>query len=226
MYANVFFPCKRNYLGAFYHDKHAFMNFRRKDFSLYDKPYGENDHYSTSVDNIHTYYEIRSDFDNKLWNTMSSKARKFFMVCLYYDFMSLAGKQLEIESKRLQITIHDTRKHLLKIIFDFDSQYGEIYNEMSVIFGSIVALINQHVQFQSDKDNWFQTQANISLSLLNTINDEYQYNFNDTQTLMRRNATITRSSYESPRNERRVRDEQDMNVSIKKRKLMKEPVRS
>ena len=86
----------------------------------------------------------------KSWNTMSSNARKFFMVRLYYDFMSLAGKQLEIESKRYQITIDDARKQLLKIIFDLDSQYGEISNVMSVIFGSIVTLINSHVQFQTD----------------------------------------------------------------------------
>ena len=96
---------------------------------------------------------------------------------------------------------------------------------MSVIFGSFVALINPCVQFQSDKDNWFQIQANISLPLFTTINEQYQYNFNDTETLMKTYGLITSSSYESPRNERMGRDEQDKNVSVKKRKLMKEPVR-
>ena len=52
--ANVFFPNKRNYRGGFYYDKHAFMNFRPKDFNLHNKPYGKNGHYSTSITNIHT----------------------------------------------------------------------------------------------------------------------------------------------------------------------------
>ena len=145
--ANVFFPYKRNYRGAFYYDKHAFVNFRSKDFNLHDKLYEENGHYSTPINNIHTYYEIRNDFDNTPWITMSSNARKFFIVCLYYDFMSLAGKQLEDESRNIKLTIDDTRKHLLKKLFDLDLEYDEKYNEMSLIFGSIVALINPRVQF-------------------------------------------------------------------------------
>ena len=69
--ANVFFPYKRKSYGAFYYSEHAFMKFRPKDLNKYDKPYGENGHYSTSIKNIHTYYEIRNDFDkqreNSLW---------------------------------------------------------------------------------------------------------------------------------------------------------------
>ena len=223
--ANVFFPYKRNYRGAFFYDRHAFMNFRPKDFNLHDKPYRENGHYSTSIKNIHTYYEIRNDFDDTPWSTMSSNAREFFMVCLYYDFMSLAGKQLEDDARDLQLNIDDTRKHLLKKIFDRDLQYNEKYNEMSGIFGSTVALINPRVQLQLDKDNWFQTQANISLPMFTTINEQYEYDFNDTKTLMKNNVMITSSSNESPRNERRGRDEQDKNVSVKKRKIANGPVR-
>ena len=223
--ANVFFPYKRLAYGAFYYNKNAFMKFRPKDLNKYDRPYGENGHYSTSIKNIHTYYEIRDDFNNQPWMSMSPHARKFFMVCLYYDFMSLAGQQLEDEARNLQLTIDDTRKHLLKKIFDLDLQYNAKYNEMSVIFGSIVALINPRIQFESDKENWFQTQASISLPLYTAINEQSDYDFQDTKTLMKNNAMITSSSYESPRNERRGRDEQDKNISAKKRKLANAPVR-
>ena len=61
--ANVFFLYKCKYFGAFYYSGHAFMNFRPKDLNKYDKPYGENGHYSTSIKNIHTYHEIRNDID-------------------------------------------------------------------------------------------------------------------------------------------------------------------
>ena len=71
------------------------MNFRPEDFNLYDKPYGENGHYRTSITNIHTYYEIRREFNNQSWITLSSSAKKFFIVCLYYDFVRIAGKKLE-----------------------------------------------------------------------------------------------------------------------------------
>ena len=89
---------------------------------------------------------------------------------------------------------------------------------MSVIFGSIVALINPRVQYETDKENWFQTQASISLPLYIAINEQSDYDFNDTTTLMKNNALITSSSYQSPRNERRGRDKQDKNISNKKRK--------
>ena len=70
--------------------------------------------------------------------------------------LNLAGQQLEDEARDLKLTIDDIfwttyyLKHLLKKIFDLDSQYNGKYNEMPVIFGSIVALINPRVQFQSD----------------------------------------------------------------------------
>lgn len=85
---------------------------------------------------------------------------------------------------------------------------------MSVILGYVVALINPRVQWQSDKDTWFQTQANISLPLFNQRKISI---LNDTTTLMKNNAKITGTSYESPRNERRGRDEQDKNVSVKEK---------
>ena len=91
----------------------------------------------------------------------------------------------------------------MKKIFDLDLQYDAKYNEMSVIFGSIVALIHPRVQFESDKENWFQSQASISLPLYTAINEQSDYDFHDTKTLMKNNAMITGSSYESPRNERR-----------------------
>ena len=223
--ANVFFPYKRLAYGAFYYNKNAFMLFRPKDLNKYDRPYGENGHYSTSIKNIHTYYEIRDDFNRQPWMSLGPNARKFFMVCLYYDFMSLAEQQLEDVSRNLKLDIEDTRKYLLNKISELDIQYGAKYNEMSVIFGSIVALINPRAQFVTDKENWFQTQADISLPLYTAINEQSDYDFNDTTTLMKNNAMITSSSYQSPRNERRGRDEQDKNISNKKRKLAIKPVR-
>ena len=94
-----------------------------------------------------------------------------------------------------------------------------------IVLMVIVALINPEVQFQSDKDNWFQTQASIPLPLYTAINEQSDYDFHDTKTLMKNNAMITSSSYESPRNERRGRDEQDKNISVKRRKIANEPVR-
>ena len=67
--------------------------------------YRENGHYSISIKNIHTYNEIRNDFDNQPWMSMSTNARKFFMVCMYYDFMSLAGQQLEDEARDLNLLL-------------------------------------------------------------------------------------------------------------------------
>ena len=131
--ANVFFPYKRLAYGAFYYTKHSFMKFRPKDLNQYDRPYGENGHYSASIKNIHTYYEIRDDFNRQPWMSMSPNARKFFMVCLYYDFMSLAEKQLEDVSRNLQLNIEDTRKYLFDKISELDLQYDAKYNEMGTI---------------------------------------------------------------------------------------------
>ena len=74
-----------------------------------------------------------------------------------------AEQQLEDVSRTLQLDIDDTRKHLLEKISNLDLQYDAKYNEMSVIFGSIVALINPQVQFETDKENWFQTQDRKSV---------------------------------------------------------------
>ena len=102
------------------------MKFRPKDLNKYDRPYGENGHYSISIKNIHTYYEIRDDFNRQPWMSLSPNARKFFMVCLYYDFMSLAEQQFEDVSRNLKLDIEDTRKYLLNKISELDVQYDEI----------------------------------------------------------------------------------------------------
>ena len=57
------------------------------------------------------------------------------MTCkVLHDFMNLAGQQLEDEARDLKLTIDDTRKHLLKKIFELDSRYNAKYNKMSLIF--------------------------------------------------------------------------------------------
>ena len=83
--------------------------------NMKDIPYGENGHYSTSINKIHTYYEIRADFDELPWLKLRGHQRNFFMVCLYYDFMSFASKHLELESTRLRIDIDPTRIHIVSV---------------------------------------------------------------------------------------------------------------
>ena len=64
--ANVFFSYKRKVWGMASNGENSFMRFIPRDRNMKDIPYGENGHYSTSIDKIHTYYEIRADFDELL----------------------------------------------------------------------------------------------------------------------------------------------------------------
>ena len=219
--ANVFFPYKRIKWGMTCYGREPFMRFIPRDRNLYDIPYGENGHYSTSINTIHTYYEIRADFDNLPWLKLKEHQRNFFMVCLYYDFMSFASKHLEIESTRLNIGIDPARIHILNQITQLDDQYDNKYNTMSVVLGSIIAKINPRAQFVTDKDANYTLQEDIPLSVYNKINEEYDYNFNDTGSLMKDKALVNNETYESPKNERRGRDEIDRNESNKKRKITK-----
>ena len=144
------------------------------------------------------------------------------MVCLYYDFMSSASKHLELESIRLKIDIDPTRIHILNHpITKLDNQYNNKYNTMYVVLGSIIAKINPRAQFETDKEANYTLQEDITLSVYNKINEDYEYDFNDTNTLLKDKANINNEIYESPKNERRVRDEIDKNESNKKRKIAK-----
>ena len=219
--ANVFFPYKRKVFGMASYGENSFMRFIPRDRNMKDIPYGENGHYSTSIDKIHTYYEIRADFDELPWLKLREHQRDFFMVCLYYDFMSFASKHLELESIRLKINDDQTRIHILNQITKLDNQYNNKFNTMSVVLGSIIAKINPRAQFETDKEANYTIQEDIKLSVYNKINEDYEYDFNDTKTLLKDKANINNEIYESPKNERRGRDEIDKNESNKKRKIAK-----
>ena len=62
-------------------------------------------------------------------------------------------------------------------------------------------------QFETDKDANYTKQEDITLSVYNKINEEYKYDFNDTNALIKDKAKINNEIYESPKNERRGRDE-------------------
>ena len=194
------------------YDVGSFMRFIPRDRNTRDIPYGENGHNSTTMNEIHTYYEIRADFDELPWLKLKEHQRNFFMVCLYYDLMSFAAKHLELESARLKISIDLTRIHILKL----DDQYENEYNTMSIVLGSIIAKINPRAQFETDKDASYTIQEDIPLSVYNKINQEYDYNLNDTATLMEDKAKVKNETCESSNNERRGRDEIDRNESNKK----------
>ena len=183
--ANVFFPYTRKVWGMASYEVGSFMRFIPRDRSLRDIPYGENGHYSTTINTIHTYFEIRADFDELPWIKLNDHQRNFFIGCLYYDFMSFAAKHLELESIRFKIGIDPTRIHIFKQITMLDEQYENKYNTMSVVFGSIIAKINPRVQFETDKDSYYTIQEDIRLSLYNKINEEYDHNFTDTAALMK-----------------------------------------
>ena len=90
------------------------------------------------------------------------------------------------------------------------------YNTMSIVLGSIIAKINPRAQFETDKDASYTIQEDIPLSVYNKINQEYDYNLNDTATLMEDKAKVKNETCESSNNERRGRDEIDRNESNKK----------
>ena len=75
--------------------------------------------------------------------------------------------------------------------------------------------------FETDKEANYTLQEDITLSVYNKINEDYEYDFNDTNTLLKDKAIINNEIYESPKNERRGRDEIDNNESNKKRKIAK-----
>ena len=120
--ANVFFPYTRRVWGMASYDVGPFMRFIPRDRNTRDIPYGENGHYSTTINTIHTYYEIRADFDELPWLKLKEHQRNFFMVCLYYGFMSFAAKHLKLESIRLRIGIDQTRIHILEQIKKLNDQ--------------------------------------------------------------------------------------------------------
>ena len=76
-----------------------------------------------------------------------------------------------------------------------------------------VSKINPRAQFETDKEANYTLQEDITLSVYNKINEDYEYYFNDTNTLLKDKAIINNEIYESPKNERRGRDEIDNNES-------------
>lgn len=90
-----------------------------------------------------------------------------------------------------------------------DDQCHNIYSTISVVFGSIIAKIYPRVDVKTDENSWFKVQEDITLPRSNEINDNYDYDFNDTANLMKDKAAIYNETYESLKTERRGRDKID-----------------
>ena len=118
--------------------------------------------------------------------------------------MSFASKHLELESIRLKIDVDQTLIHILNQIIKLDNQYNNEYNTVPVVLGSIIAKINPRAQFETDKKANYTLQEDITLSVYNKINEDYEYDFNDTKTLLKDKANINNEIYESPKNERKI----------------------
>ena len=76
-----------------------------------------------------------------------------------------------------------------------DDHYHNIYRTISVVFGSIIA--------KTDENSWFKVQEDITLPRSNEINENYDYDFNDTANLMKDKAAIYDETCESIKTERR-----------------------
>ena len=81
---------------------------------------------------------------------MNKPQRDSCVVCVYYDFMGSAAKQLEFESMKQNCDIDDTQVYSLKEIPDLDNRYENKFSTISVVFGYFIARNNPRVEFQTD----------------------------------------------------------------------------
>ena len=93
--ATVFYPYlrKNSLTDTWEYDKHAFMRFIPQHKNYYDKPWGENEYYSSTATHLKYYFEYLLHSYEKFKDAM--EYHNFYKLCLYYDFMSFATSCIE-----------------------------------------------------------------------------------------------------------------------------------
>ena len=69
------------------------MRFIPQHKNYYDKPWGENGYYSSTVTHVKYYFEYLLHSYEKFTDAM--EYHNFYKLCLYYDFMSFALSCIE-----------------------------------------------------------------------------------------------------------------------------------
>ena len=81
--ATVFYPYlrKNSVTDTWEYDNHAFMKFIPQHKNYYDKPWGENGYYSSTVTYVKYYFEYLLHLHEKFKDAM--EYRNFYILCLY-----------------------------------------------------------------------------------------------------------------------------------------------
>ena len=89
--ATVFYLYLRNnsVTDTWEYDKHALMRFIPQHKIHYDKSWGENGYYSSTVTHVKYYFEYLLHSYKKFKDAM--EYHNFYKLCLYYNFMSFAS---------------------------------------------------------------------------------------------------------------------------------------
>ena len=149
--ATVLYPYQRRNLhtGIFEYRSNSFMRFIPTDNNMNDIPYGENGNYCSTMTQAGEYIQLFIQSIEVFEHTPTF--RPFYILCLYYDFMSYV--QAFIETSLAHATLYQARE-MICILIREKYQYCKCSDPaflQSLI--SITQQINPKVEFQTNKDS-------------------------------------------------------------------------
>ena len=159
--ANVLYPYQRRNLntGIFEYISNSFMRFIPTDNNMNDILYGENGYYCSTMTQAGEYIQLFIQSIEVFQNTPTF--RPFYILCLYYDFMSYDQGFIEISLARA--TLYQAREMACILIREKYKYYkcSDLAFLQALI--SITPQINPKVEFQANKDSLLIVPQPISI---------------------------------------------------------------
>ena len=159
--ANVLYPYQRRNLNTviFEYRANSFMKFIPTDNNMNDIPYGKNGYYCSTMTQAGEYIQLFIQSIEVFQNTPTF--RPFYILCLYYDFMSYV--QGFIETSLANVTLYQARKMVCILIKEKYKYYKCSDPTFLQALISITQQINPKVEFQANKDSLLIVPQPISI---------------------------------------------------------------
>ena len=159
--AKVLYPHQRRNLntGIFEYRANSFMRFIPRDNDMNDIPHGENGYYCSTMTEAGEYIQLFIQSIELFQNTPTF--RPFYILCLYYDFMSYVRGF--IETSLDHATLYQARIMVCILIKEKYKYYKCSDPAFLQVLLSITQQINRKVEFQANKDSLLIVPQPISI---------------------------------------------------------------
>ena len=159
--AKVLYPYQRRNLntGISEYELNSFMRFIPTDNNMNDIPYGENGYYWSTVTQAGKYIQLFIQSIEAFQNTPTF--RRFYILCLYYDFMSY--EQEFIETSLAHATLFQARQMRCMLLKEKYRYYKCSDPPFLQSLISIRQQIDPQVEFHANKDSLLIVPQPISI---------------------------------------------------------------